>query len=57
MVPLGGAREGGLVGAKSQKLSCRSSVLANEMRGGLYLGSVDLFEVGYTEFESVGGCH
>ena len=56
-MPLGGTQEGGLVGAQSQKLSCWRSVLANKMWEGLYLGSVDLFEVGYTRFELVEGCH
>ena len=53
-MPLGGAQEGGLVGAKNQKPSHRGSVFVSEMRGGSYLGGVDLVGVGETRLEVVG---
>ena len=47
--------KGALVGAKNPKLSCRSSVLANETQRGHYSGRGDLVGVGYTRFEALGG--
>ena len=41
--------------AKNPKLSCRSSVLANETQRGHYSGRGDLVGVGYTRFEALGG--
>ena len=53
-MPLSGAQEGGLVGAKNQKPSHWGLVLVNEMQGGSYLGGVDLVGVGETRLEVVG---
>ena len=47
---------GGWVGAKSQNLSCWTSVLVNAIQRGWYLGCENLVGVGYTVFEVVGGC-
>ena len=47
-------REGGLSWGQNPSLSCRGSVLANEMWGQSFLGREDPNGVEYTMFEVVG---